>query len=101
MPNPLLDISSLPRFATIEPEHVVPAISELIAQHRQKLGALLDANPDPDFEALVPAIEEMVSTIKNLSIGFCRAVSTRSLPPGYFPSSPAARRILPHLQGWL
>ena len=59
MPNPLLDISSLPRFATIEPEHVVPAISELIAQHRQKLGALLDANPDPDFEALIPAIEEM------------------------------------------
>ncbi len=59
MPNPLLDTASLPRFAALEPEHVVPAISELIAQHRQKLDALLDAEPAPDFDALVPPLEEM------------------------------------------
>lgn len=59
MPNPLLDTSSLPRFKALEPEHVVAAISELIAQHRQKLDALLSASPDPDFDMLVPPIEEM------------------------------------------
>ena len=44
MSNPLLDTSSLPRFNELAPEQVVPALSELIAEHRQKLEALLDAN---------------------------------------------------------
>ena len=59
MPNPLLDISSLPRFAELVPEQVVPALSELIAAHRQKLEALLDATPQPDFDSLVAPLEEM------------------------------------------
>jgi oligopeptidase A len=59
MSNPLLDTSSLPRFDELAPEQVIPALSELIAEHRQKLEALLDANPDPDFESLVGPLEEM------------------------------------------
>ncbi len=59
MSNPLLDTSALPRFKALDPEHVVPAIRELIAQHRQKLDALLESNPDPDFDSLVLPIEEM------------------------------------------
>ena len=37
----------------------MPGLRELIAEHRQKLDTLLDANPQPDFESLVPALEEM------------------------------------------
>jgi len=48
MPNPLLDISSLPRFNELAPDQVVPALSELIAEHRQKL-----------FDTLVAPLEEM------------------------------------------
>ena len=59
MPNPLLDTSSLPRFAELAPEQVVPALSELIAAHRQKLDALLDETPEPDFDSLVAPLEEM------------------------------------------
>ena len=59
MTNPLLDTSSLPRFAEISPEHVMPALSELIAAHRQKLHDLLDTTPDPDFDSLVAPVEEM------------------------------------------
>lgn len=59
MPNPLLDTSSLPRFTDISPEHVAPALSELIAAHRQKLGELLDSTPEPDFDSLVAPLEEM------------------------------------------
>jgi len=59
MTNPLLDTSSLPRFAEIAPEHVMPALIELIAAHRQKLDDLLDNTPDPDFDSLVAPIEEM------------------------------------------
>ena len=59
MPNPLLDTSSLPRFAELSPEQVVPAVTELIAEHRQKLDALLDVNSQPDFASLVAPFEEM------------------------------------------
>jgi len=59
MSNPLLDTSSLPRFAELLPEQVVPALSKLIAAHRQKLDALLDNTPEPDFDSLVAPLEEM------------------------------------------
>ena len=59
MTNPLLDTTSLPRFAEIEPEHVLPALQELIAAHRKKLDELLDNNPQPDFESLVAPLEDM------------------------------------------
>ena len=59
MPNPLLDTSSLPRFGEILPAHVVPAVSELIAAHRQKLDELLDSADDPDFSSLIAPLEAM------------------------------------------
>ena len=59
MTNPLLDTSNLPRFAEIRPEHVVPAIRELIAGNRQKLEALLEGGNDYTFDALVLPLEEM------------------------------------------
>ncbi|MDH5304494.1 MAG: M3 family metallopeptidase [Gammaproteobacteria bacterium] len=59
MSNPLLDTSSLPRFMEISPEHVMPALTELIAAHRQKLDQLLMATPEPDFDSLVAPLEEM------------------------------------------
>ena len=59
MTNPLLDTSSLPRFADISPEHVVPALTQLIAEQRRKLDELLADTPDPDFDSLVTPLEEM------------------------------------------
>ena len=59
MSNPLLDTSALPRFDDIAPEHALPALQQLIAQHRRKLVDLLD-NPDiRDFDSLVAPLEEM------------------------------------------
>ena len=59
MANPLLDTSSLPRFGDIAPEHVVPAVSELIAAHRQNLAELLANATAPDFDGLVAPLEAM------------------------------------------
>ena len=59
MTNPLLDISSLPRFDDIAPEHVIPALTQLIADHRQRLDELLSNTPDPDFDTLVAPLEDM------------------------------------------
>ena len=59
MANPLLDTSSLPRFADIAPQHVVPALTELIAEHRQRLDELLEESGDPSFDSLVAPLEDM------------------------------------------
>ncbi len=59
MTNPLLDTSSLPRFDEIKPHHVVPAIEQLIAEHREQLNTLLEENADPDFGSLVVPVELM------------------------------------------
>ena len=59
MTNPLLNTSSLPRFGEISPDHVVPAIKQLISDHREQLNTLLDSNADPKFESLVVPVELM------------------------------------------
>ncbi len=38
--NPLLDFSGLPRFDAVRPEHVTPAIAELLAENRSLLARL-------------------------------------------------------------
>ncbi|HKW39462.1 MAG TPA: M3 family metallopeptidase [Burkholderiales bacterium] len=38
--NPLLDFSGLPRYGEIRPEHVAPAVDELLAQNRALIAAL-------------------------------------------------------------
>ncbi len=44
--NPLLDFSGLPRFDTVQPEHVAPAIDQLLAESRALITRLqADATP--------------------------------------------------------
>ena len=43
-PNPLLDHTGLPRFGAIKPDHVVPAIEQLLTQ----ADAALEASVSPD-----------------------------------------------------
>ncbi len=59
MPNPLLDTATLPRFDKIEPEHVLPAISQVIAEHRARLEQLLETAGEPGIDSLVAPVEKM------------------------------------------
>ena len=59
MTNPLLDTASLPRFEDIKAEHVLPAVSELIAANRQKLELLLEQTSPAEFDSVVAPLEEM------------------------------------------
>lgn len=45
--NPLLDFSGLPRFNAVQPEHVAPAIRQLIAENR----TLIERLTQPDSPA--------------------------------------------------
>jgi oligopeptidase A len=56
--NPLLDDTPLPRFDAIRPEHVEPAIDELIRAQRADI-AKLESQPAPAFTSLVEPLEEL------------------------------------------
>jgi oligopeptidase A len=54
--NPLLDFSGLPRFSDIKPEHVTPAVDELLAAGRAAVAAAERA--EPTWEAFVAPQED-------------------------------------------
>jgi len=55
--NPLLDTEGLPAFSKIKPEHVVPAIEQLIAENRKLLDELLDKHSSYTWENLIEPFE--------------------------------------------
>lgn len=57
MSNPLLETHELPPFSAIQPEHVEPAISQLIDANRKHLQELLKGLQQPTWETLVAPLE--------------------------------------------
>ena len=52
--NPLLDFSGLPRFDAIKPEHVTPAIEQLIAEANAIVARLEAPVDDVTWDTLAP-----------------------------------------------
>jgi oligopeptidase A len=83
--NPLLDSSSLPRFGAIRPEHVEPAISQLIEQQRARV-AQIEALTQPSFSAVVEPLEDMQHALSRAwsPVGHLNAVvNSESLRTAY------------------
>jgi oligopeptidase A len=59
MSNPLLELHGLPPFSSIRPEHVVPAVEQLLSWARQRVRELLDRNTHYTWENLVEPLEAM------------------------------------------
>ena len=61
MSNPLLTFTGLPPFSQIKPEHVEPAIDELLHNNRKLIHKLLESMTEPDkisWQNFVQPIEE-------------------------------------------
>ncbi len=58
MTNPLLDFSDLPRFDAFSPDHVAPALDELLARSRAALAACAAPDAPLTWEALVAPLED-------------------------------------------
>jgi oligopeptidase A len=56
--NPLLDFSGLPRFAEIKPEHVAPAIEQLLGECRTLIARLLADSTTPTWQNFVVPMED-------------------------------------------
>src|SRR5882672_8984980 len=54
--NPLLDFSALPRFQDLKPEHVTPAVDQLLAEGRATTAAVTHASPT--WDAFVAPLED-------------------------------------------
>ncbi len=59
MSNPLLDLSDLPRFSIIGPEHVEPAVDRVLADNRDRLKGLLAEERPHTWGSLVEPLEEI------------------------------------------
>ena len=56
--NPLLDFSGLPRFTDIRPEHVTPAVNQLLAENRAVLERIRGELAAPTWENFVEPLED-------------------------------------------
>jgi oligopeptidase A len=56
--NPLLDFTGLPQFAQIKPEHVAPAIEQLLAENRSLVARLLADDAQPTWQNFVVPMED-------------------------------------------
>ncbi len=59
MTNPILQTDTLPAFSRILPEHVEPAIDELLAAGRRRVEALLQATDDYSWDNLAAPLEDI------------------------------------------
>jgi oligopeptidase A len=55
--NPLLDFSGLPRYGTIRPEHVAPAIDRLLDENRALIAALSAGDTPASWESFAEPLE--------------------------------------------
>ncbi len=57
MSNPLLEMTGLPPFSALKPEHIVPAVEEAIALCRRKVEEVLQS--EPSWDTLCAPLEEV------------------------------------------
>ena len=56
--NPLLDFSGLPRFAAVRPEHIAPAIDQLLADNRALIDELTRAETPATWTGFAQPLED-------------------------------------------
>ena len=61
--NPLLQDFDLPPFDSIKPEHVVPAIDQLLTQSRAEIARLLERKEGFTWDNLVLPMDEMAARL--------------------------------------
>ncbi len=57
-PNPLLDLTGLPRFSSIKTEHIAPAVERLLSENRAQIDALTQAGTPATWAEFVAPLED-------------------------------------------
>ena len=64
MSNPLLSMSGLPPFSEILPQHIEPAIDQILADNRAAIARLLDAGQSYTWANLLDPLEELSDRLR-------------------------------------
>ena len=56
--NPLLDFSGLPHFAEIKPEHIEPAVEQLLSKNKALVAKLLADDSQPTWQNFIVPLED-------------------------------------------
>jgi oligopeptidase A len=93
MENPLLDHSGLPRFATISPDHVEPALDRVLDDNLKAIDDLLSGGRSFSWESIVEPIEALEHRLGRTwaPVGHLNAVMNNA------PLREAYNRCLPKL----
>ena len=59
MTNPLLNIADLPPFSAIKPEHIEPAIDQILADNRKVIADLLENSEEKNWGNLIAPMENL------------------------------------------
>ena len=84
--NPLLDFSALPRFASVAPGHVQPAVDHLIADCRATVEKLVHDSAEPTWENVVMPLDsatERLSRAWNIASHLNAVVNSPALRDAY------------------
>lgn len=57
--NPLLDTEALPRFSAIRPEHIKPALEQVLAENRAAIARLVGQGPPRTWENFIRPLEDL------------------------------------------
>jgi len=61
--NPLLDLSDLPRFDAIAPEHVTPAVDSLLAECRATVAGITEADTPAGWATVVEPLDDAIDRL--------------------------------------
>jgi oligopeptidase A len=59
MSNPLLEQASLPTFSKIKPEHIIPALDQILAENRVQVDSLLKQHESFTWQNLIQPLEDL------------------------------------------
>jgi oligopeptidase A len=59
MTNPLLNTQGLPPFSKIKPEHIIPAIDQVLAENRTQIAHLIDTAAPYTWDNFIQPLNEL------------------------------------------
>ncbi|MFK8068074.1 MAG: oligopeptidase A [Gammaproteobacteria bacterium] len=59
MTNPLLEKTELPAFSKIKPEHIEPAIDQILAENKRRVKEILSDQNKPSWETTIEPLEDL------------------------------------------
>ena len=62
MDNPLLDFTALPRFADVRPDHITPAVDQVLANARAVVAAVTQPDTPVSWDALMAPLADAEMT---------------------------------------